>query len=103
MSGTVAMMAGSKPSLPLPLCCRRGEPKSQSSTGINSDPANNPAPLNRRFEAALLPCVEMLITTSIADAPGVMGVDGLKLHCAPEGKPLAQARVTAALNEAPIG
>ena len=54
----------------------------------------NAGPLNRRFKAALLPCVEMLITTLIEDAPGVMGIDGLKLHCAPEGRPLAQARVT---------
>ena len=76
-------------------------PKSQVSAGINRVAKN--IPLNTRRKAALLPPLEMLITTLIADAPGVMGVDGLNLHCAPDGRPLAHARVTGALNDAPIG
>ena len=75
------MVAASEPSLPLLLCGRRGEPKTQVSAGINSVAKN--IPLNTRRKAALLAPLEMLMTTLIADAPGVMGVDGLKLHCAP--------------------
>ena len=53
--------------------------------------------------AALLAGVEMLITTFTAEAPGVTGVDGLKLHDAPEGRPAVHARPTGASNELPIG
>ena len=100
-SGITMIVAASKPSLPLRSHGQRGEPRSHVSAGINSVAKN--IPLNTRRKAALFAGLEMLITTLIADAPGVMGVDGLKLHCAPGGRPLAQARVTAALNEAPIG
>lgn len=99
----MSTMPGIHPNLPLLLCPRRGDAKTQSSAGMNNEAARTTAPRNPRLEAAPLPCVEMLITTLIADAPGVIGVDGLKLHCAPAGKPLVHARVTAALNEAPIG
>jgi len=95
------IVAVSEPSLPLRSYGRRGEPRSQVSAGINS--VAKKISLNTRRKIALLAAPEMLITTLIADAPGVMGVDGLNLHCAPEGRPLAHARVTGALNEAPIG
>jgi hypothetical protein len=45
--------------------------------------------------------VEMFITTSIAELPGVTGIDGLKTHCAPAGSPALQARVTGPLKDAP--
>ena len=47
--------------------------------------------------------VEILITTSTAEAPGVTGADGLNEQCAPAGSPFVQASVTAPVNEAPTG
>jgi hypothetical protein len=102
-TGSAIVVAVRRYSFPPLLRCRRDEPKTQSSPGINSAAARTTSLLNVLFIAALLPCVEMLITTLIADAPGVIGVEGLKLHCEPAGNPLVQARVTGALNEAPMG
>jgi uncharacterized Zn-finger protein len=45
----------------------------------------------------------MLITMSMAELPGVIGVDGLKLHCAPVGNPFVHARVTAPVKDEPTG
>jgi len=87
----------------MPLRSRQGEPKTQSTAGIHSVVARTAAPPNVRCKAALLPCVEIFMTTLIADAPGVIGIEGLKLHCAPGGNPLVHARVTGAANEVPIG
>jgi len=53
--------------------------------------------------AALLDLVEMLITTSTAELPGVTGPDGLKLHCACGGRPDVHARETGELKDDPIG
>ena len=47
--------------------------------------------------------VEMFMTTSTAELPGVTGVDGLKLHCAPAGSPEVQARVTVLASAASEG
>ena len=53
--------------------------------------------------AALFDLVEMLITTSTAELPGVIGPEGLKLHCACGGRPDVQASDTGELKVAPIG
>jgi hypothetical protein len=55
------------------------------------------------YTVALLDFVEMLITTSTAELPGVIGPEGLKLHCACGGRPDVHASETAALKDAPIG
>jgi hypothetical protein len=52
---------------------------------------------------ALLALVEMLITTSTAELPGVTAPEGLKLHCACAGSPAVQAKLTAPVNDAPTG
>jgi hypothetical protein len=55
-------------------------------------------------ECALLALlVEMFITTSTAESPGVTGVDGLKMHCARPGSPEVHARATDRLNDEPTG
>jgi hypothetical protein len=54
-------------------------------------------------ERALFALVEMFMTTSTAEFPGVTGVDGLKTHWAPAGSPALQARVTAPLKDEPMG
>ena len=59
------------------------------------------ATCQRSFDA--LAFVEMLITTSTAELPGVTGLDGLKLHCACAGSPAVHASVTAELNDDPTG
>ena len=47
--------------------------------------------------------VEILITTSTAEFPGVTAVEGLKMHWACTGIPAEHASVTAPLNVAPTG
>jgi hypothetical protein len=54
-------------------------------------------------EWALFAFVEMFMTTSMAELPGVTGADGLKLHWAPAGSPRVQARDTAPLKDEPTG
>jgi hypothetical protein len=56
---------------------------------------------DRFLEAEAL--VEMLITTSTAEVPGVTAVAGLKLHCDPAGKPAVHARETAPVKDEPTG
>jgi hypothetical protein len=45
----------------------------------------------------------MLITTAAELLPGMIGVNGLKTHCAPAGRPLEQDSVTAPGKEEPVG
>ncbi len=47
--------------------------------------------------------VEMVIPIGAADLPGVTGVEGLKMHRAPAGSPPEHDKITAPLNDAPIG
>jgi hypothetical protein len=54
-------------------------------------------------EWAPLALVEMFMTTSTAELPGVTGVDGLKTHWAPAGSPALQAGETTPLKDEPMG
>ena len=47
--------------------------------------------------------VEMLITTAAEPLPGTIGVDGLKMHCAPAGSPRGQESVTPPGKDEPVG
>ena len=72
-----------------------------TSAGNNIVPKVSAVPnCDSRFAAFL---VEMLMTTSTAELPGVTGVEGLNAHCAPAGNPPVHASVTAPANELPTG
>jgi hypothetical protein len=63
--------------------------------------ALEPAFVRGRISAFVV--VDMFMTTSTAVLPGVIGVDGSNMHCAPAGSPAVHESVTAALNEDPGG
>src|SRR3954467_9652617 len=67
-------------------------------SGSQSASAAKPRPAGLR-ELALFAIVEMFITTSTAEFPGVTGVEGLNMHCAPAGSPAVHARLTAPEND----
>jgi hypothetical protein len=67
-----------------------------------SDP-DVPVTVTVEVPALVATTVEMLIRTGAEALPGVTGVDGLKRHCAPAGSPLEHDKVTALVNDVPMG
>ncbi len=60
------------------------------------------ANLEWRVESPVDDEVEIVMTTSTAEFPGVIAPEGLNEHCAPTGSP-EQESVTAPLNDVPTG